>query len=112
MKTTKLVIGVISIILSLLLLFQSSIAELVNDIENKAETDRITGMLLAFSLLVAGIVAITTKNSSGNGNFIAAGFYIAGGYGNLYIWTVLSIIFGAVFVIGDPKIRKNNQNTN
>lgn len=49
-----------------------------NYIIDKEEAGRSAGMLLAICLLVAGIVAIATRNSSGNGGFVAAGFYIAG----------------------------------
>lgn len=112
MKTAKLVIGIISIILSLLVLFQSCVAGIANSVNNNGEAGGSAGILLAICLLVAGIVAIATRNSSGNGGFVAAGFYIvggiiafllAGGYGDLYIWSVLSIIFGATFVIGETK---------
>ncbi|MGX7148244.1 hypothetical protein [Enterococcus ureasiticus] len=91
MKTAKLVIGIISIILSLFVLFQSC---------------------------VVGIVAFTTRSSPGNGVFVAAGFYIAGGiiafllaggYVDLYIWSVLSIIFGAIFAIWDTKKELTSQ---
>ncbi|MBO0474003.1 hypothetical protein JZO86_09855 [Enterococcus ureasiticus] len=118
MKTAKLVIGIISIILSLFVLFQSCVAGLANTMYNNGEVGGSVGMILAFCLLVAGIVAIATRSSPGNGGFVAAGFYIAGGiiafllaggYGDFYIWSVLSIIFGAIFAIWDTKKELTSQ---
>ena len=66
---------------------------------------------LVFCLLVAGIVAICTRNG-GKGGYVSAGFYIVGGligllcagsYADLNIWSGLSIFFGILCIVGSRK---------
>lgn len=111
MKTAKLVLGIISIVLFLLVSLQSCAAGLSNALGNTGEVSGSVGLLVALSLLIAGIVGICTRKG-GKGGYVSAGFYIvsgligllcAGSYGDLYIWSVLSIIFGVVFIITTRK---------
>lgn len=113
MKTTKLVIGIISIILSVLVLLQSCAAGVSNTLQDNGEAGGSAGTILAICLLVAGIVAIATRKE-GNGGFIASGFYIAGAllgfllagsYKDLTIWATLSAAFGLIFIFGDLRAR-------
>lgn len=116
MKTTKLVIGILSIILSLLVTFQSCAAGLANTVKENGEVSGTAGVVLAVCFLVAGIVAIATrKNIKSKGGYVAASFYILGGllgltnagsYKDLAIWGVLAIIFGVVFIAGDMQAKK------
>ncbi|MEI5995150.1 hypothetical protein [Candidatus Enterococcus mansonii] len=112
MKVTKIVIGILSIILSLFILFQSCVAGISDNNQNNSEGFGSTGILLAICILTAGIIAIATRDSSDNGGFVAAGFYVAGGIigfllaginENIYVWSMLSIIFGTICAIGDTK---------
>lgn len=107
MKTCKLVIGIISIVLFVLVSLQSCAAGLGNALADSGEVGGTAGFLLALSLLIAGIIAICTR-SGGMGGYVSAGFYItfgligllcAGSYGDLYIWSGLSIAFGVVCII-------------
>lgn len=110
MKTTKLVLGIISIVLSVFVLFQSCAAGLGNALSENGESSGSAGAILAICLLVAGIVGIATRNGKAGGAYTAGGFYIVGGilgfanagtlYQDLYIWSVLCIIFGIVFIVG------------
>ena len=111
MKTSKLVVGIISIVLSILVALQSCAAGLSNAIESNGEVGGSAGILLAISFLIAGIVAICTRNG-GKGGYVSTGFYVffgliammmAGSYGDLTIWAVLSIIFGAICEIATRK---------
>lgn len=111
MKTMKLVIGILSIVLFVLVGMQSCVAGLGNTMSNNGEVGGSAGLLLAICLLVAGIVAICTRNG-GKGGFVSAAFYIVGGliallcagsYGDLYVWSVLSIVFGILCIIGSRK---------
>lgn len=111
MKTSKLVVGIISIVLSILVALQSCTAGLSNALESNGEVSGTAGVLLAISFLVAGIVAICTRNG-GKGGYVSTGFYvffgliammIAGSYADLTIWAVLSIIFGIICAVATRK---------
>ena len=111
MKTSKLVVGIISIVLSILVAFQSCAAGLSNALESNGEVSESAGILLALSFLIAGIVAICTRNG-GKGGYVSTAFYVvfglialllAGSYADLTIWAVLSIIFGVICAITTRK---------
>lgn len=114
MKTAKLVIGIVSMVLFVLISFQSCAVGLGNAMVNNEETSGSAGILLAFCMLIAGIVGVVTKTQKGGG--ITAGvFYLFGGligisnydsFSDLAIWSVLCFIFGAVFILGSLKIKK------
>jgi Ca2+/Na+ antiporter len=80
---------------------------------DNGETSGSAGLLIAFCMLVAGIVAIVTRNKSKGGPITAGGIYALGGiigiatnstlYGDLKVWAVLSLIFAAVFILGGIK---------
>ena len=100
MKTAKLVIGIISMVLFVLVAFQSCAAGLGNALADNGEVSGTSGMLLAFCMLIAGIVGV---------------FYLLGGllgivnygsFSDLAIWSVLCFIFGAVFILGSLKMKK------
>lgn len=96
MKTWKLVSGILSIILSLLVLFQSCAAGLSNTLQNNGESSGSAGLIVAIMLLAGGIVSVATRKGSNGGNIalivlfvIGAllGFTMAGSYGDLIIWS-------------------------
>ena len=93
MKTAKLVIGIVSIVLFIFMAFQSCAAGMSNALEANGEMSGTAGLL-------TGIL-----NTAG-GFYIAAaaiGFFNAGSYGDLKIWAVISLIFGIVFIAGTMK---------
>lgn len=114
MKTSKLVIGIISIVLFFLVAFQSCAAGISNTLSGSNELSGSAGMLVSFLLLTAGIVGICTRNSKGGG--IAAGCLYGfagiigitnyGSYSDLAIWSVICFIFSAVFIFGSVSIKK------
>lgn len=114
MKTTKLVLGIISIVLFVLVSFQSCAAGLGNALTGSGEVSGAAGILLSFCMLIAGIVGICTRKSKDGG--IAAGiFYLSGGllgitnygsFADLAIWSVLCFIFGIVFILGSLRMEK------
>ena len=116
MKTTKLVIGIISMVLFVLVSFQSCAAGLGNALSDNGEVSGTAGMLLAFCMLIAGIVGVATRKSKGGG-IVAGVFYLFGGllgianygsFSDLAIWAVLCFIFGAIFIIGSVRMKKEN----
>ncbi len=114
MKTAKLVIGIVSIVLFALILFQSCAAGISNALEENGESGGSAGFFAAFCMLIAGIVGIATRKGT-VGGYVAGGFYILGGligialhgsYSDLVIWSVLAFIFAAVFILGGAMKKK------
>ena len=68
MKTAKLVLGIISIVLSLFVMFQSCAAGIVNTMEENGEVGGSAGLIVAVMLLTGGIVSIATRNGGKGGN--------------------------------------------
>ena len=94
MKTAKLVIGIVSIVLALVMLFQSCAAN-VGSVLATAGTDMsgAVGTFAAILLIVAGIIGIAARKSKG-GTIAAFIFYV-----NLIVWGVVSLVFAVVFII-------------
>ncbi|MGN0988996.1 MAG: hypothetical protein ACI4N6_01650 [Eubacteriales bacterium] len=119
MKTAKLVIGIISIVLFLLIAFQSCAAGIGNAIEDNGETSGSAGIIVAVCMLVAGIVAIATRKGIAGG-FVSGGFYAFGGiigitnygsYSDLLIWSIVSFIFAAVCIVGSILTKRDDAHT-
>lgn len=108
-STFRMVIGIISIVLFLLISLQSCMAGLGNVIGGSDEASGTAGFILAICMLVAGIVGIVLRNKSTNPAFLVpAGFYIfgaiiagfnVGSYSDLAIWAFLSAAFGTVHIV-------------
>ena len=109
MKTSKLVIGILSIVFSLVILFQSCAANVGSVLgSNGKDTSGSVGTLVAILLIVAGIIGIAARSSKG-GSIAATIIYAIAGisaigastgiYKDLLIWGVLSLIFAVVFLI-------------
>ena len=104
---TKLVLGIISILLFFLITLQSCTAGLSNALSENGSSSGSLGLFLAIFMLIAGIIGIVTRKSSGKGGTIAVivlywlGTLItlggAGSFGDLMIWGTVSFIFGFVF---------------
>lgn len=114
MKTTKLVIGIVSMVLFLLIAFQSCAAGIGNALADNGEVSGSAGFMLALCMLVAGIVGVAGRKSKG-ATITAGCFYAFGGllgianagtFGDLKIWSILSFIFAVVFIIGGIKMKK------
>ncbi|ABX40896.1 hypothetical protein [Lachnoclostridium phytofermentans] len=118
MKTARLVIGIISMVLFAFVSFQSCAAGVGNALVNNGESSGSAGMLIAFCFLIAGIVGVATRNKGKGGPMTAGVFYALGGimglatsstlYGDLKIWAILSLIFAAVFILGALKQKTEN----
>ena len=86
MKTAKLVIGIISIVLTMVVLFQSCAATVGDALANEGGSSGGVGMAVALLMLVAGIVAIAARNSRGGSIFCVIGFALASGFGTDRTW--------------------------
>lgn len=112
----RLTIGIISIILFVLVTFQSCAAGISNALQENEAVSGTMGVMLAFCLLIAGIVGICTRNSMSKiGPVVTTIFYWIGSvftvgsgetYGDLPIWGTISFAFGVVFLISAFKTKK------
>ncbi|MEA4964794.1 MAG: hypothetical protein VB055_03070 [Oscillospiraceae bacterium] len=117
MKTAKLVIGIVSIVLSMFVLFQSCAAGVGNALAENGEASGSAGLMVAILMLIAGIVGIATRKSKGGG--ITTGVFYAvagilgicnyGSYSDLMVWSILCFIFAVVFIIGSVKMPKKEK---
>lgn len=107
MKVARLIIGIISLLLTVIIGFQSCAAGLLNAMQENGQSSGTMGFLTGFMIMIAGIVAICARNSK-PGGFVAGGFYIFafligianfGNYGDLVVWSVVSLMFGVFFII-------------
>jgi len=101
MSMWRLVSGIISIVLSAIVLFQSMFAGLGNALSENGEVGGSAGLIVAICLLTGGIVSIVTRNGGTVASFsmtaifgLAAvcGFTLAGSYGDLNIWAFWCLI--------------------
>lgn len=116
MKTWKLVSGILSIVLCLLVMFQSCAAGIVNTIGETGEVSGSAGIIVSIMLLAAGIVSIATRKGSKGGNIALivlygigaiCGYAMAGTiYKDLYVWAtwcLLCVILAIVSLVKSPK---------
>lgn len=115
-STGRLVIGIISCVLPIMILFQSCAVGLANTLTENGSTSGSQGVVMALCMLVAGIVGICTRNSrTKTGPVISTVFYLFGAvltfgggdtYGDLPIWGGVCACFGIVFLIAAIKTKK------
>ena len=123
MKVARLIIGIISLILTVIIGFQSCAAGVLNAMQENGQSSGTMGFFTGFFIMIAGIIAICARNSK-PGGFVAGGFYIFafligiagfGNYGDLAVWSVVSFMFGVFFIISSalmkvqPKISQQQQ---
>lgn len=118
MKTWKLVSGILSIVLSVFVAFQSGIAGLGNALADNNEVSGSAGLLVAILMLAGGIVSIAVRNKVGKGGNIALivlfglaavlGLTNAGSYTDLIIWSVWCLICAVLALVAILKNRNNN----
>ena len=95
MKTWKLVSGIISIVLSVFVVFQSMMAGLANALEESGQVSGSAGLVVSMCMLCGGIVSIVSRKNNSKGTNIAllilfslatlTGFVLAGNYSDLYM---------------------------
>lgn len=109
LSTWKLVSGILSMVLFLLVSFQSCAAGLGNAIMNNGESSGSGGIVLAILMLSGGIVSVSTRKSMGNGGNIALivlfglasliGFATAGSYTDLNVWAFWCLINAVLAIV-------------
>ena len=109
MKVWKLVSGILSIILFVVVSFQSCAAGVANALEANGESSGTAGIMVAIFMLAGGIVSIATRKSQGKGGNIALiilfglaaliGFANYGSYSDLAIWSGWCLINAVLAVV-------------
>lgn len=121
MKIWKLVSGILSMILFVLVSFQSCAAGVVNTLEDNGEVSGSAGLLVAIFMLAGGIVSVATRKSEKKGGNIALiilfglaaliGFTNYGNYSDLAIWSAWCLINAVLafvaIITGKKKIEDN-----
>lgn len=111
----KKIIGIVSIVLFVIVAFQSCAAGLVNGISSNHEVSGSAGLFLAFCMLIAGIISIISKYSKGMTItaiiFYAIAFIIGIAnvgtvYKDLQVWSILNLIFAALLIFHIFKNKK------
>lgn len=113
MKTPRLIIGIISILLFVIVTFQSCAAGLANSLGGTGEIGGSAGLVLAICLLVSGIIGIVTRNSPKKSGPVTSavlcivgaliGFAGSGSYRDLVIWSIVTLVFAVVYIVAAVK---------
>lgn len=116
MKTWKLVSGILSIILFVVVSFQSCAVGIGNTLGETGKVGGSGGIVLSILMLAGGIVSIATRNTKGKGGNIALvilfglatffGFVMAGSYSDLKIWASWCLINAILAVVAIVKSKK------
>lgn len=118
MKTWKLVSGILSIILFIVVAFQSCAVGVGNSLAENGEVSGSAGLIVAIMMLVGGIVSIATKNGGKGGNIAliilfgigaATGYMMAGSYKDLIIWASWCLICTILAVVAMIKKSKTEE---
>lgn len=119
MKTTKLVAGILMIVLSVFILFQSTVAGVGNALSDNGETGGSGGLFTAIIFLVAGIVYLASKSkkklTADTINMVLLliawifALTSAGSYGDLVVWGWLAFIIGVGFFVWHLLVNKKGK---
>lgn len=109
LATWKLVSGILSMILFIIVSLQSCVVGIGNAVFETGESSGGGGILLAILMLTGGIVGVSTRKSEGNGGNIALiilfglaaffGFALAGSYTDLNVWAFWCLINAVMAMI-------------
>lgn len=124
MKSLKLIISILAILIALFMFFQTFAVGIVNALDkNTADTSGGAGQLLAIVYLVCGISGIVVRGSRAGSIIVGiiyflgafVGFANRGTYGDLVVWAAIAAIFGLIFLISfdaldAEKVKKEIEN--
>ena len=116
MKTWKLVAGILSMVLFMIVVFQSCAVGVSNALESSSDVSGSTGILVAILMLTGGIVSVVTRKSDGKGGNIALvvlfglaallGFTDNGKFADLVVWAGWCLINAVIALIAFIKAKK------
>ena len=107
MATWKTISGVLSLALSMIVLFQSCAAGFVESVSNETTGGSASGLFVAILLIAVGVVSIATRRSRGgniaiiiiSGIGAVIGFAGHGIYEDLIVWSVWHVVLAVVALI-------------
>lgn len=112
----RMIIGILSIVLFLIISLQSCAAGASNILSNSNEISGSAGLITAVCFFVGGLTGLLTRNSQKKGGPITScvfywfSFFLsrmfAGRFADLRIWGVLAFIFGTVYLLAAMKTKK------
>lgn len=122
MKVTKLVVGILQIIIAVFIVFQSTAVGLAHAVEQSKDAGGSAGMIAAILFLATGITYIATRKSQKLGGDIAGlvmmlftwiiAIFNAHDYSDLQVWGWLAFIIGVGFfawhLVANKKAKKLN----
>lgn len=119
-STTRMVIGIIMLVLSAFILFQSCAVGVANSFENPMGNDGSLGFAFAISMVVFGIIGIATRSTPHAATplilgilMVVIGFVIGRGYSGTYtdlnLWGWLMCIFGVIYMISAAMLSKKTK---
>lgn len=120
MKKTKLILGIITIVLSCVVLFQSCAAGAVNSLSENGESSGSAGAIVALLMLSGAITMIVSHKSTAKGGSIAGiiifgiaallGFSNAGSvFKDLIVWASFCVILVIINIIAICCRKKSNE---
>ena len=118
MKTAKLIAGILCIVFTIMILFQSCAAGISNVLEDSGESSGMAGFFVALLMISGGIIMIATRNSEKKGGSIACvvifllaaivGYALAGSFSDLKIWATWCLIMAVLNFI-PVVVKKRNK---
>ena len=116
MKTWKLVAGILSMVLFMVVVFQSCAVGVSNALESSSDVSGSTGILVAILMLTGGIVSVVTRKSDSRGGNIALivlfglaalfGFTDNGKFTDLVVWASWCLINAVIALIAFIKAKR------
>ena len=114
--TAKLILGIISMVLFVLVAFQSCAAGLGNALSGSSEASGGFGFVVALNLLFSGIIAVAARKSAKPLPWIIAAallwlnYFLAkifgGSFGDLVIWGFISYALGVFYLFSAARTKK------
>ncbi len=120
MKTTKLVLGILGLIFSVVISFQSCAGTAVTAITESEDSGPAIGFLVAVLLIAGSIVMIATRGSTKKGGSVSAMIilllaglfaFLANSelYGDLVVWGALCLIYALINLISIFVMKKKDK---
>ena len=112
----KTIIGAFSLVLSVIVFFQSAIAGLGNVLADSGEISGTAGVLTAILFFTAGLVGLISRKSEKKGGPIACGIMywicfffsrmFSGSFADLRVWGFIAFIFGTIMFFSTCRSKK------
>lgn len=112
----KTIIGALSLVLSVIVFFQSAAVGLGNMLTDSGEISGTAGLLMAILFFTAGLVGLISRKSEKKSGPMACGIMywlgfffsrmFSGSYSDLRVWGIIAYIFGAIMFFSTCRSKK------